>query len=132
MFMVTIDRWTGMTVVDAQGEYLERFSTVHGALEQLTCVAAASLMVDEARIEVETEIGRLPIASFGDIVANPAYFLEVPIRALSGETIAFFSVRGAHPKASSEFDVDVLSKLADSAQRKLMLAWSESGPQSVL
>ncbi|MFN3707147.1 hypothetical protein [Microcella sp.] len=113
-------------------EFVARFATVHGALEQFACVAVASLMVAEARVELQTDAGRLTLASFGEPVDRPAYRFEVPIRALTGETIAYFIVLDPNARETHEFDLEVIYKLADSAQRKLMLAWSDSGPRSVL
>jgi hypothetical protein len=113
-------------------EFVARFATVHGALEQFACVAVASLMVSEARIELQTNAGRLTLAAFDDPVERPAYRYEVPIRALSGETIAYFIVLDPTARETSDFDLEVIYKLADSAQRKLMLAWSDTGPRSVL
>lgn len=130
--MVTLDRWTETTVVDGHNEYVGRFATVQGALEQLVCVAAASLLVAEARIELVTDYGRLPVAVFGAPVAVPGYELEQPILALTGEVVAYIVVRDPRARAASEFDRDVLAGLADGAQRKLMVAWSQEGPRSLV
>lgn len=112
-------------------DFVARFATVHGALEQFACVAVASLQVAESRVEIQTDAGRIAIASFGTPVERPAYVFEVPIRAITGETIAYFVVLDDHARDTNEFDLEVIYKLADSAQRKLMLAWSDSGPRSV-
>jgi hypothetical protein len=129
--VVTIDRRADINVMREHDELVARFATVHGALEQFACVAVASLMVSESRIELQTEAGRLTLAAFGTPVDHPAYRFEVPIRALTGETIAYFIVLDPNARETNEFDLEVIYKLADSAQRKLMLAWSDAGPRSV-
>ncbi|RZT62459.1 hypothetical protein EV140_0987 [Microcella alkaliphila] len=130
--MVTIDRQAESITMGEHDDFVARFATVHGALEQFACVAVASLMVSEARIELQTDAGRLTLAAFGDPVDRPAYRFEVPIRALTGETIAYFIVLDPNARETNGFDLEVIYKLADSAQRKLMLAWSDAGPRSVL
>lgn len=130
--MVIIDYRADWVTMGEHDDFVARFATVHGALEQFACVAVASLMVAEARIELQTEAGRLALASFGEHVERPAYRYEVPIRAITGETIAYFVVLDHQSRDTNQFDLEVIFKLADGAQRKLMLAWSDTGPRSVL
>jgi len=130
--MVVIDCQAESISMGEHDEFVARFATVHGALEQMACVAVASLGVSEARIELQTDAGRLTLAAFGVPVGNPAYRFEVPIRALTGETIAYFSVLDPNARDTNPVDLEVIYKLADGAQKKLMLAWSDSGPRSVV
>lgn len=128
--MVIIDQQTGGNFVSNDNAYTAQFATVQGTLEQLVCVAVASIGVEMATVEVATPSGRTAVAVFGDYVDRPAYFLEVPIHGPAGELIAFFCAYDSEARTSTAFDLEVLQGLADSAKRKMWLAWSEAGPRS--